>query len=53
MTSRGLSHDFRNLCIGLDVEVPLLNGTHRRYVNLDNAASTPAFKSVKELWMVS
>lgn len=48
MTSRGLSHDFRNLCIGLDVEVPLLNGTHRRYVNLDNAASTPAFKSVKE-----
>ena len=34
-------------CIhGVDVEVPLLNGNKVRYVNLDNAASTPPLKSV-------
>src|SRR5262245_1047638 len=27
--------------VGGDLEVPILDGTLRRYVNLDNAASTP------------
>lgn len=27
----------------METEVPLLNGTHGRYVNLDNASSTPSF----------
>jgi selenocysteine lyase/cysteine desulfurase len=33
------------LC-GADIEVPLADGTLRRYVNLDCAASTPALESV-------
>jgi selenocysteine lyase/cysteine desulfurase len=32
--------------VGIDTDVPLLDGTTRRYVFLDNAASTPALKSV-------
>ncbi len=43
-----VSGDFRNLYVGLDVEVPVLNGGTRRYVNLDNAASTPAFRRVQQ-----
>lgn len=38
--------DFSNLCIGNDVKVPTLSGEQKRYVNLDNAASTPPFKYV-------
>jgi len=40
--------DYRDLFIGLEVEVPLLNGAHQRYINLDNAASTPALKAVQQ-----
>ena len=40
--------DFRDLFVGLDVRVPLLDGSERVYVNLDNAASTPAMKSVEK-----
>lgn len=40
--------DYRSLFVGLDTRVPLLDGSRREYVNLDNAASTPAFKAVKE-----
>jgi cysteine desulfurase/selenocysteine lyase len=36
----------RERMIGLDAQVPLLNGSHRQYVNFDNAASTPALKPV-------
>ncbi len=32
--------------VGDDIEVPCLDGTHRRYVNLDNAASTNALPEV-------
>lgn len=32
--------------VGYDQQVPLLNGTLTRYVNLDNAASTPALRDV-------
>ena len=43
-----------NLCelqkqiVGLNEEVVLLDGSKRRYVNFDNAASTPTLKPVQE-----
>ena len=39
-------NDLRSDIIGIDTIVPLLDGTQRRYVFLDNAASTPTFRSV-------
>ncbi len=36
----------RECIYGLDKEVPLLDGSYIRYVNLDNAASTPPLKEV-------
>lgn len=41
--SIGQAHD---LFVGLDYDVPLLDGSRRRYVNLDNAATTPPFREV-------
>ncbi len=38
---------YASLFAGINSEVPLLNGDYRRYVNFDNAASTPPFKTVK------
>ena len=38
--------DVRSLFVGIDEEVPVLGGKMRQYVNFDNAASTPALKSV-------
>lgn len=38
--------DFSSLVVGLEKEVPLLSGEKRRYVNLDNAATTPPFIDV-------
>ena len=38
----------RQELVGIDVEAPLLDGTSRRYVNLDNASSTPTFRPVLE-----
>ena len=38
--------DFRDLFVGSDVQVPLLDGTHTSYINLDNAASTPPMRAV-------
>lgn len=40
--------NYQSLFVGLDVEVPLLNGSKTRYVSLDNAASTPSLKSVQD-----
>ena len=40
--------DFSHLFSGLDVRVPILDGSQRRYINLDNAASTPAMLAVLE-----
>ncbi len=37
---------YRDLFIGVDTPVPLLDGTSRKYINLDNSASTPAMKKV-------
>ena len=39
--------DFRSLFVGLDTQVPLLSGQRCIYINLDNAASTPSFQSVR------
>ncbi|HEX4981957.1 MAG TPA: aminotransferase class V-fold PLP-dependent enzyme [Ilumatobacteraceae bacterium] len=38
----------RDALVGIDQAVPLLDGRLVPYVNLDNAASTPAFRSVVE-----
>jgi selenocysteine lyase/cysteine desulfurase len=37
---------YPELFIGLDVQTPTLNGGMKRYINFDNAASTPALKDV-------
>jgi cysteine desulfurase / selenocysteine lyase len=42
------TQDYRDLFVGLDVETPVLNGNHKRYINFDNAASTPALKAVRD-----
>lgn len=39
--------NYRELFNGLDMEVPLLDGSKTRYINFDNAASTPAIKSAQ------
>lgn len=41
-------NDYRALFIGLEAQVPLLDGRCCRYTNLDNAASTPAMKAVQQ-----
>ncbi len=38
----------RQNIVGIDQQVPLLDGSTRTYVYLDNAASTPPFRSVRE-----
>lgn len=38
--------DLRDRFIGVDCEVPLLDGSSTRYVNLDNAATTPPLSQV-------
>ena len=40
--------EIRQRVVGLDVKVPLLDGSKRPYVNLDNAATTPALWDVVE-----
>lgn len=37
---------FRREIAGINKKVPLINGKYARYVNLDNAASTPALRPV-------
>ncbi len=41
-------HNVREQIVGVDVQVPLLDGSCRPYVNLDNAASTPALRPVHD-----
>jgi selenocysteine lyase/cysteine desulfurase len=38
----------RKNVVGVDTRVPLLDGSSRRYVNFDNAASTPALRPVHD-----
>ncbi len=40
--------DLPSLFVGLDTLVPDIDGVCRRYVNLDNAASTPSFKAAAD-----
>jgi cysteine desulfurase / selenocysteine lyase len=42
------AHDLRRAFVGVDHPVPVLDGQLVPYVNLDNAASTPALRSVLE-----
>src|SRR4030067_897214 len=44
---------FPALFTGIDVQVPVLDGSHQRYINLDNAASTPPFKPHREVVLTS
>ncbi len=39
---------YASLFTGVNIEVPLLNGNQQKYINLDNAASTPPFLAVKK-----
>ncbi len=39
---------YRSLFVGLEAEIPLLDGSRKRYINLDNAASTPSFEAVQQ-----
>ena len=45
-TNRLRIEDLRNEIVGIDTMVPMLDGSMRQYVFLDNAASTPTFKRV-------
>ena len=38
----------RELFVGTEIEVPVLGGGSRRYINFDNAASTPPLKIVRD-----
>ncbi len=40
--------EVRERIVGLHERVPLLNGEQREYINLDNAASTPALREVMD-----
>ncbi len=43
-----LTASYRKLIVGADTLVPLLDGRHVPYINLDNAASTPAMVAVQK-----
>ena len=47
MTDSKDQNPYRALFVGYDTQVPLLSGRQSTYVNLDNAASTPALKAVQ------
>jgi len=38
--------NIRDQVVGIDTQVPLLNGNLTQYVNFDNAASTPVLAEV-------
>ncbi len=48
MTQTKDQSDYSCLYSCLDVQVPLLDGSSRTYINFDNAASTPSLKIVKD-----
>lgn len=43
-----LIESLRSEVVGIEVQVPVLSGGTRTYVNLDNASSTPTFRPVAE-----
>jgi selenocysteine lyase/cysteine desulfurase len=48
MPTKYANHSYAHLFSSVDAVVPLLDGSKRMYVNLDNAASTPALNSVQD-----
>lgn len=48
MTHPSTTRSYSDLFIGVDVQTPVLGGGQRRYVNLDNAASTPPLCAVQD-----
>jgi selenocysteine lyase/cysteine desulfurase len=47
--SRHPAHDdYCSLFVGTETNVPILNGKQTRYINFDNAASTPPLKTVQQ-----
>lgn len=46
--SNTTQHDYSSLFVGLEALIPLIDGTCRRYINFDNAASTPPMKAVQQ-----
>lgn len=48
MKQTQLPTTYRDLFVGVETHVPLLGGGRGKYVNLDNAASTPALKAVQD-----
>ena len=41
-------HGYASMFTGIDAEVPILNGGYSRYINFDNASSTPPLKAVQK-----
>jgi selenocysteine lyase/cysteine desulfurase len=41
-------HGYASMFTGIDAEVPILNGGYSRYINFDNASSTPPLKVVQK-----
>ncbi|MFQ5636923.1 MAG: aminotransferase class V-fold PLP-dependent enzyme [bacterium] len=41
-------NEIKSNIVGYDMEVPIMNGEHVRYINFDNSASTPVLKPVLE-----
>jgi selenocysteine lyase/cysteine desulfurase len=48
MTATPPEKDYCSLFAGTDTKVPLLNGKHTKYINFDNAASTPPMLAVQQ-----
>jgi len=48
MVNSSPRNSYEGLFVGVDLQVPTLDGSYRRYVNLDNAASTPPMVSVQQ-----
>ena len=47
MTLHTPATTYRHLFVGIEAQTPLLDGSHRHYINLDNAASTPPLEAVQ------
>ena len=47
MTPQTPVSTYRHLFVGTQTPAPLLDGSHRPYINLDNAASTPPLEAVQ------
>ncbi len=46
--SNPIQPDYSSLFVGLDALIPLIDGNCQRYINFDNAASTPPMKAVQQ-----